>query len=246
MKPRILIIEDEARIRRVMTMALDAQYEVVAAEDGPLGLSQFGDGQNWDAVLLDQRMPGMEGLDVLRRIKAITSAVPVIMITAFPSIDLAVDAMKIGAVDFLRKPVTPDILRSAVQAVLRARPTAPARAAAPGRPDRPDIEMITMNGFRIVRAKSDPGPGHYSFHVFQGAADAGKLVEVQVTREAMAEVERLIGRSYRADSPHWEVLAEDFLAAFLWNDQHIPERPLVLKDITADDLKAISFWPTGA
>jgi CheY-like chemotaxis protein len=244
MSARVLIIEDEASIRRVMTMALEPNYEVTAAEDGPLGLAKFGDGTGWDAVLLDQRMPGLEGLEVLRRIKSINTAVPVIMITAYPSIDLAVDAMKIGAVDFLRKPVTPDILRSAVQAAMGVRPVAPA-GPRPERHDRPDIEMITMNGFRIVHDESDAALGRYRFTVFKGDSNAGTPVEVQITGEAMAEVERLVRQTFDRDSGMWEVLAEDYLATFLWNDQHIPTRPIVLREITADELKAANFWPSA-
>ncbi|MFA5909122.1 MAG: response regulator [Vicinamibacterales bacterium] len=246
MKKRILIVEDEPAIRRLMTMALEPTgYDVVTADDGPMGLARFGVGAGWDAVLLDQRMPGMEGLEVLRRIKAITTAVPVIMITAYPSIDLAVDAMKIGAVDFLRKPVTPDILRSAVAAALQVRPgSAVAVTSAKGK-ERPDIEMITMNGFRIVHESSDAADGRHRFLVFSGASETGAPVVVQISKDAMASVERLVGRPFDPAGPHWEVLAEDYLAAFLWNDQHIPTQPIVLKDVTADDLNSINFWPTG-
>ncbi|MEO8678830.1 MAG: response regulator [Vicinamibacterales bacterium] len=253
MKDRILIIEDEAPIRRVMAMALEAEYDVTAAEDGPSGLARFGDGSRWHVVLLDQRMPGMEGLEVLQRMKAVNPAVPVVMITAYPSIDLAVDAMKIGATDFLRKPVTPEILRSAVKAAMKPRPAAPADAAAAvdagrpltGRPERPDIETITMNGFRIVHQESDNSQGRHRFLVFAGDADAGTQVVVEVSKDAMAKVERMVGRRFDQASGYWEVLAEDYLAAYLWNDQHIPSQPLLLKEVTADDLNNANFWPTG-
>jgi CheY-like chemotaxis protein len=245
MKDRILIVEDEAPIRRLMTMALESEYDVTVAEDGPSGLASFGDGRQWQAVLLDQRMPGMEGLDVLRRMKATNPGVRVVMITAYPSIDLAVDAMKIGAVDFLRKPVTPDILRSAVKAAMRPRP-AGSESPKPARPDRPDIETITMNGFRIVHEESDAAQGIHRFKVFAGASEAGTPVVVQITKDAMANVERMVGRRFDQASGYWEVLAEDYLAAFLWNDQHIPAKPIVLREVTADDLNDANFWPTGA
>ena len=241
MSNKILIIEDEAPIRRLMTMALEPAYQVSVAEDGAIGLARFGDGSEWLAVLLDQRMPGLEGLEVLRRIKAINASVPVIMITAYPSIDLAVDAMKIGAVDFLRKPVTPDILRAAVAAATRER--APRAPTAPRRPDRPDIETITMNGFRIVHEASDPGQVEHRFRVFAGAGGAGSEVLVQITPEARAKVEQLVSRHFEPASLYWQVLAENYLAAFLWNDQHIPQKPIVLRDVTAEDLDAANFWP---
>src|SRR5207247_3915943 len=99
-----------------------AGYEVGEASDGQHGLEAFGDGSAWDAVLLDQRMPGMDGLKTLRQINERDAAARVIMATAYASIELAVDAMKLGATDFVRKPMTPEILRNAVAAALSKLP----------------------------------------------------------------------------------------------------------------------------
>jgi DNA-binding NtrC family response regulator len=105
MSARILIIDDEAHIRQMMRLTLEtAQYQVGEASDGLKGLEVFGDGSAWDVVLLDQRMPGIDGLETLRRLKEQAPEVRVIMVTAFASIELAVDAMKLGATDFMRKP----------------------------------------------------------------------------------------------------------------------------------------------
>ena len=83
MKRRILVIDDEEHIRRVMRMTLEtAGYEVGEAADGPRGLEAFADGSAWDAVLLDQKMPGMDGLETLRRLKERRGDARVIMITA--------------------------------------------------------------------------------------------------------------------------------------------------------------------
>src|SRR5213593_815567 len=100
MSKRILIIDDEEHIRRMMRFTLEAAgYAVGEAADGPAGLAIYGDGSNWDGVILDQRMPGMDGLEVLERIKKIDSHARVVMSTAYASIELAVDAMKLGASD---------------------------------------------------------------------------------------------------------------------------------------------------
>jgi DNA-binding NtrC family response regulator len=88
------------------------------------GLRVFGDGSAWDAVILDQRMPGIDGLEVLRRMKERTRGAKVIMATAYASIEIAVDAMKLGASDFVRKPMTPEMLRNAVAAALDKQPVA--------------------------------------------------------------------------------------------------------------------------
>ncbi len=101
MSKRILIIDDEENIRRVTRLTLQAAgHEVGEAADGERGLQAFGDGSTWDAVLLDQRMPGIDGLETLRQIKERQPNARVIMSTAYASIELAVDAMKLGATDF--------------------------------------------------------------------------------------------------------------------------------------------------
>src|SRR5437867_11943763 len=95
MSQRTLIIDDEGHVRRMMRLNLEtAGYAVGEAADGPQGLAAFGDGATWDIVLLDQKMPGMDGLEVLRGIKERQPTARVIMVTAFASIELAVEAMK--------------------------------------------------------------------------------------------------------------------------------------------------------
>ena len=84
MTTRILIIDDEDHIRRVMRMAVEAAgHEAGEAENGPQGLDAFGDGSTWDVVLLDQKMPGMDGLETLRRMKARSPGARVVMVTAY-------------------------------------------------------------------------------------------------------------------------------------------------------------------
>src|SRR6185369_9149328 len=130
MYKRILIIDDEENIRRVTRLTLQAAgYEVGEASDGENGLELFSDGSAWDAVLLDQRMPGMDGLETLRRIKERDSTARVIMSTAYASIELAVDAMKLGATDFVRKPMTPEILRNSLIAALSKESRVPQQAS---------------------------------------------------------------------------------------------------------------------
>src|SRR5512132_2595610 len=156
MSRRILIIDDEENIRRVTRLTLEAAgYEVGEAGDGERGLEAFADGSAWDAVLLDQRMPGMDGLETLRQIKKRQLNACVIMSTAYASIELAVDAMKLGATDFVRKPMTPEILRNAVAAALAKQlpvsgVTAPASLEGSA---APLIQIITMNGFTILEAE---------------------------------------------------------------------------------------------
>jgi DNA-binding response OmpR family regulator len=120
---RILIIDDEARIRETMKLALERDgYQVETAAGGAEGLALFGSGAAWDLVLLDQRMLEMEGREVLRRIHERSPTVPVVLVTAFGTVDLARDVLAAGASGFLQKPITPDELRNRVREVLRTHP----------------------------------------------------------------------------------------------------------------------------
>ena len=100
---RILVIDDEKNIRTMVGLALKHEgYAVDLAEDGRSGLNTFGGGEDFDLVLLDQRMPELDGLEVLHEMRRRKPDTRVVMITAFGTIELAVDAMKSGAADFLR------------------------------------------------------------------------------------------------------------------------------------------------
>src|SRR5678815_4573229 len=150
MSDRILIIDDEEHIRHMMRLTLEAAgYEVGEASDGEEGLRLYGDGSTWNAVVLDQRMPGIDGLETLRRLKKEMPNARVVMATAYASIELAVDAMKLGATDFVRKPLTPKIFRNAIAAALSKSPVS---SVVP----QPLIQTVTMNGFTILDDTETP------------------------------------------------------------------------------------------
>jgi len=102
---RILIIDDERSIRNTLKDILEYEkHEVELAEDGPKGLEKIRNGE-FDVVLCDIKMPGMDGIEVLEKISEIASDVPVVMISGHGNIDTAVDAIKKGAFDFIEKPL---------------------------------------------------------------------------------------------------------------------------------------------
>jgi two-component system nitrogen regulation response regulator NtrX len=106
MKPRILVVDDEVGIRDSMRMILEYEgYECLLAATGPDGLAIVGR-EPLDLVFLDIKMPGMDGLDVLERIRATTDALPVVMISGHGTVSTAVEATKKGAFDFIEKPLT--------------------------------------------------------------------------------------------------------------------------------------------
>jgi DNA-binding response OmpR family regulator len=133
---QILIVDDEPNVRLVFRTTLESTgAELALAEDGEAALAWLKD-HRADLVLLDLQMPVMGGMGVLERLRSIGNDVPVIIITAHGSIPDAVAAMKLGAIDFLSKPLTPDVLRRAVADVLdRERPAPdPSILKLPGKP----------------------------------------------------------------------------------------------------------------
>jgi len=119
MKPRILVVDDEEKLRRVIELQLTAAgFDVdkaASAEDG-LKLSERA-----DLVLTDLKLPGMDGLELLAAIRRQNMNAPVIVMTAFGTIEVAVQAMKAGAIDFLLKPFSLDHLMAIVQKGLEVR-----------------------------------------------------------------------------------------------------------------------------
>src|SRR5213593_5123888 len=115
---RILVVDDEAPVREVLTEYFGTEgYAVEAAGSGIEALTAIRDGRA-DLVLLDVRMPGLDGIQVLRRIRELTESVPVIMVTANEDVGLAKQTLKLGAFDYVAKPFDFDYLDRAVAAAL--------------------------------------------------------------------------------------------------------------------------------
>jgi DNA-binding NtrC family response regulator len=107
---RVLVVDDEPMVCLALTNWLEEEnYFAQAVEDGPQAIKAVR-GENWDIVLLDLRMPGMDGLEVLKQVKEIAPQTVVIMMTAYASIPGAVQAMKEGAYDYIVKPLDVDQL----------------------------------------------------------------------------------------------------------------------------------------
>ena len=101
----ILIIDDARNIRKMVRLTLQkAGHEITEADDGARGLELFGDGQSFDLTLVDQQMPGVEGLKVVEEARRRDSSARLLMMTAFATPELAGDVLEAGAVDFLAKP----------------------------------------------------------------------------------------------------------------------------------------------
>jgi DNA-binding NtrC family response regulator len=119
MKPCILIVDDEPNVRLTYRTTLETEeLEVREASDADAALREMGEKQ-FDLAILDLRMPEVDGLELLERMRALGIQTPVVIITAYGDIPHAVQAMKLGAIDFLQKPLTPEALRSVVGEILK-------------------------------------------------------------------------------------------------------------------------------
>lgn len=121
MAVRILVADDDFGPRRLLQQALPkAGYSVEVAEGGQAAVA-LGNAQSFDLAMLDVMMPDLDGIDVLRALKAVQPELIVIMMSAFGSIDTAVEAMKEGAYDYIRKPFNLDEIALTIQRALERR-----------------------------------------------------------------------------------------------------------------------------
>jgi len=177
-------------------------------------------------------------------LKARVPDVCVVMVTAFATIELAVDAMKLGATDFLRKPMTPEMLRSAVSAALAGRGRAPvARTSTAGA--RPPIETVTLNGFRIAQAADAKHleSAEHVFHVRHVPDGRESVVTVGIDPEVVARVARLTHRTLLPGGAFWRDQAERLLSAILWSEGKPPESGrLTVRDVSREALDIVAVW----
>jgi DNA-binding response OmpR family regulator len=254
---RILVVDDEEHLRRVMRLTLEASgYDVTEAPDGETGLELFGDGLTFDATLIDQRLPGMDGLETLRRMKERRADACIIMVTAYATIELAVDAMKLGASDFVRKPMTPDTLRQSVQAALAKRdrtaaavpgaPPAPSASAAGQLP--PPVEIWTTNGFFVHRLDRVPAwnaqAAEHRFIVRRGKEVAGAEVVVTIDPKLVQRLARMCQKELSPAGAFWRRQAERTLVNYLWSEAELPRGGwLVVGTLTGSMVDAAWSWP---
>lgn len=147
---RVLIVEDEPNVRLVFSTALQSEpYAVATADDAEAALKALAKEPS-DIVLLDLHMPGMGGMEMLRKLRESENNVPVVIISAHDQAPNVVQAMRLGAIDFLPKPIAPDALRKIVAEVLtrNLQPAKPGQTPPTGKPTpptpSPDAELMAQ------------------------------------------------------------------------------------------------------
>ena len=119
-RQRVLVVDDEASIRDLLakTLAL-AEYDVDTAPDGASALDRLREMRgNYDLMIADLRMPGMDGLTLIREVKHINASIPIIIITGFSTESSAIEAVNLGVAGYLTKPVgIPQVLAAAAKAL---------------------------------------------------------------------------------------------------------------------------------
>jgi len=140
--PGVLVIDDDAGLCTALTVALEDEFAVETANSGAEGLDRLQE-TLFPLVLLDIRMPGMTGLEVLRRIQTLDPSIAVVMHTVRQEVPVVVRAMQDGAVDFLTKPCDVDVLRTHLhQALHRAQHRRPAPLTLHAVPDLMVGQMV--------------------------------------------------------------------------------------------------------
>lgn len=119
-KDRILIVDDDQAMRLALSESLEScGYDTVMAENGSVALNLF-DKSKFNLVVTDMKMPGMTGIEVLQGVKKLSPHMPVILITAYGTVNTAVEAMKEGAAEFIMKPFSLDDLEAVIKNVLNS------------------------------------------------------------------------------------------------------------------------------
>ena len=114
---RILICDDEEGVRESLKLIFEGRYEVTSADNGEEAVAHLAQA-SYDLLCLDLKMPRMDGMDTLRRVRQLAPSLPVLILTAYHSVDIAKEAIRLGAKDYISKPFDKDQLLEAVERLL--------------------------------------------------------------------------------------------------------------------------------
>jgi excisionase family DNA binding protein len=118
-EPKVLVVDDEPSIRELLTRTLSlAEYAVDAVSDASMALARLREGHRYDLIFADLKMPGMDGLMLIRQVKLMKPDLPVIILTGFSTEVSAIEAINLGVAGYLTKPFrVPQVLAAAAKAL---------------------------------------------------------------------------------------------------------------------------------
>ncbi len=218
--PKILVIEDEGAIRAGLVDNLSFEgYQVICSENGLMGLEAF-ERERPDLVILDVMMPGLDGLEVCRRIRALQSYTPIIMLTAKCSEVDKVVGLELGADDYLTKPFGMRELFARVKAVLRRYQVqnVPEAAKEPEPSDELTFGEVQID-FRTYRAKRGGADLSLSAKEFELLRFLASQPDIPVTRD------QLLDQVWGYNSYPTTRTVDNFIARLRHKIEEIPDRP---------------------
>jgi CheY-like chemotaxis protein len=252
---RILVIDDTKNIRKMVKLTLaQLGHDIQEAEQGAEGLERFGDGSSWDLTLVDQRMPEVEGIDVVREARRRDPVARLIMMTAFASNEIASEVLRLGAIDFLRKPFSTSTLRGAVETALAMErtPQAPLEESAlvaretaelpqPGQPNFsiPGLSY-RINGYSFWPVKPFPQlqvPEGMEFgRFFQVRSPEGEfsLTFAGITHRIKEQFQKEIERAIPEEDVLWDKVCGQALLNFIWETTATPPNVLPVYELPTD------------
>jgi DNA-binding response OmpR family regulator len=228
MSKKILVVDDEPNVRLSYRVALETEgYAVVEADCAGKALEQFA-GNHFDLAILDMRMPEMDGLDLLAEMRRRGLATPTVIITAYGDIPHAVRAMQLGAIDFLRKPMTPESLRNVVENILVRHAPKP---ALPG-PIRDDFDTHIVTAKRLLNLQDFAGAKGHLVRALELNSNAeatnlaGVLFEMQ---EDYERAKKYYGHAIKLDK-HYEPAQQNMRRIFELFNFGSSQEPIALGD----------------
>ncbi len=189
-RPRVLVIDDAEGIRGFLANLLElAGYEVDSADDGRSALALLEGGAAPDVILLDVMLPGIDGIETLRRIRALDANVPVVMLSVVGKASTIVEAMQLGAVDYLNKPFEEALLHGALEKVLERRGFERERDRLAG--DVSPSEVIWgSDAMRAVRATLEQVADTDVTILIQGESGVGKEIVARTAHDLSPRVSK--------------------------------------------------------
>jgi DNA-binding NtrC family response regulator len=196
-RARVLVVEDRPSVLTLLATILEEGYQVTTASDGARALSLIG-AVPVDVVLSDIRMPGASGFEVLQAVRQVSPRTAVVLMTAYANVPDAVEAMRLGATDYVAKPLDADeialVVARAVERWREAR--APEAATGGDRTSGEEVALASLVGFhRAIEAARDAASREYLVRLlraFHGNVTRA-ATQARMTRESLHRVLRKYG-----------------------------------------------------